>query len=641
MGSWKTTIAAGLLGATALFAAGATPAESAGDLVVKRFLLGRISPEGTDEFIATGGRGTTNAFRDNVIMFVFTEPVDFDSINSRSVKIGIPSGQNLFIDAPGTFYRYVEKVYDPSLNAYVPKRSYRNRILFDPTSRNEPVTSQNPYGLEGTSLYSVTVPGIDSGTTRVVYSAKGRPNLRTFTTTFRTSGDYLQDYKQPFIDRVEGSDAPGVPLDNRSSVDSRADIIVYFSEQMLPSTFDPNSSFRVYNASIGKYVTGSIRAAPDGMSFTYRPAFGYGRGPSSIQVTLTTSLTDRSRNPLNKGLQVDFQSEFDPNAPNYQEIVEDVVNSTYEDATFALAAVENGRALWNKTALLGGIPGSIYAVFGTGVREINYNGTSWGSPPWYSLLSHTQMLYTKGAMGGTARTITGFQWHLSTTQGLTIGTYTGVTVKMGHNTSGALNTNFTGSFSDTQVTTFNASNYSISASMNVNGWVLGPTYTSNWSYNGNDNVVLDVNTPNNNGPYNRCLQGPSGIGGIDYHFTSGGGNLSFSGNGLDMRFMYLVDTCEAQSRWYNTGVSNPSYLDPIVVAQSPAGTVINFTYQGAKPDPANASQADLNSASAWTTDPLNDLPSYQFIRFHIEMKSNLSSQTRPQVDMVTIPFVYF
>src|SRR5690349_19907194 len=100
---------------------------------------------------------------------------------------------------------------------------------------------------------------------------------------------------------VEGVDAPGFPLDGCMSVDSRADIIAYFSEPMLPSTFDPASSYRVFNASAGKSVTGTIRLSLDGLSATYRPAFGYGRGPSNITVTLTTAISDRSNNVLDKG----------------------------------------------------------------------------------------------------------------------------------------------------------------------------------------------------------------------------------------------------------------------------------------------------------------------------------------------------
>src|SRR5690349_2564653 len=102
MRSWKMVAASAVLAGTAALGAGASSADAKGNLIVKRFLLGRLEAN-TNTFIATGGRGTTNAFRDNVIQFVFTAPVDFNTLNPRTVKIGVPSGPVLFIDAQGTF----------------------------------------------------------------------------------------------------------------------------------------------------------------------------------------------------------------------------------------------------------------------------------------------------------------------------------------------------------------------------------------------------------------------------------------------------------------------------------------------------------------------------------------------------------
>jgi hypothetical protein len=228
---WKS--AAVLAGIAAVAALGAEPAEAGRDLVVKKFLLGRLE-DNTNRFIATGARGTTNAFRDNVIMLVFSGPVDFDSLSDRTVQIGIPSTGGLFIKADGDFYRYTVSQLDVVQGTYVPKRTYKNRVIFDPTKRQNP-TDKNPYGFAENSTFSVTVPGLDSGTNKTVRGVGEEYVSRTFVTTFRTTANYLQDYSQPYLVTVEGSDAPGVPLEGRTSVDSKADIIARFSEPMLQS----------------------------------------------------------------------------------------------------------------------------------------------------------------------------------------------------------------------------------------------------------------------------------------------------------------------------------------------------------------------------------------------------------------------
>jgi hypothetical protein len=656
MRSWKFAAAAGVVAVGAALAAGAPAAEAKGDLILRRFLIGQLEPN-TEKFIATGAGGTTNVFRDNALMFVFSAPVYKASevgttgrlpggnFNTSTIKIGVPSGPSLFIDAEGTFYAYVVKRFDAGSGQFVPQRIYRNRVIFDPTSRREAQNSQNPYGFVDNSLYTVTVAGIDTGATKVVRTVKDRPNLVTYVTSFRTTDKYLQDYRQPSIVKVEAVDAPGVPLDGRTNVDSRADIVAYFSEPMLPATFDADSSFRVFNASSGKPVTGSIRPSPDGLYFTYRPAFGYGRGPSNVQVTLTTALEDRSNNAVDKGITVNFVSEFDPFAPGFLEIPEDFVTKTYEDTTFPLASTDNGRAYWNGLGSVQspGIPGSLQASYGQGQREINFGSVGgWVSPPWYSTYSHTQMLYTAGHMGKTARTVSGFAWHMSSTAGLTLGTFSGVTVKMGHNTSGAVNTNFTSSFSDTPVTLMNAGSYQVTTALNNNGWVTGPAYSGTWGYNGVDNLVLDINVANSGGPYNRIAFGPSGATGLDFfYFYGGGGPYYYSSNNAEMRFFYLVDKSEAQSRWYDTGQINPQYLDPIVGSVVPPGTSVSITYQGARSELADPTQPDLNTATAWTNDPLQNLAGFRFIRFHVDFQSNLSSNTRPQVDIINMSYIFF
>src|SRR5688572_31746503 len=73
--SWKAGVAMAALGAVAILGGGGSTAEAKGDLVVKRFLIGRLEPN-TDKFVAIGGRGTQNVYRDCVVMLVFSRPID-------------------------------------------------------------------------------------------------------------------------------------------------------------------------------------------------------------------------------------------------------------------------------------------------------------------------------------------------------------------------------------------------------------------------------------------------------------------------------------------------------------------------------------------------------------------------------------
>ncbi len=630
--SWKKATVAVALAAVATL--GSAPPGAAKDpLVVKGFLLGRLE-DNTYKFIATGARGTQNAYRNNVLLFVFSAPVDFDTLDARTVKIGIPAGTGLFIDAEGSFYRYVVYERDesaPAGDVYIPKRVYRNRVIFDPTSRQEEELKQNPYGFEVNSLYTVTVPGLDTGTTKVVRSTEGAYNERTFTTTFRTTDKYLQDYDQPHIVKVEANDAPNVPLDGRSSVDSRADIIAFFTEPMLVSSFDVNSTFRVFNSGQNRYMSGTIRAAPDGRSFTFRPAFGYGRGPFNIRVTLASTLTDRPGNPLDKGLTVNFTTEYDPFAPNYDEITEDFVNGTFEDKTYTATY---DKSTWNATQT----PGTLSGVFGAKSLDITFGQTGGYASPFWIQPCHTQNLYSPAQMGSTARTVSQWVWrHYLANGRATTSTYSTVLCLLGHNAAGSLNTNFTGSFSDTPVQVFSGSYTPPSADVE---WITGPTFTTTWAYNGRDHVVVDTDSRVGGSSPNYWRYTRTGQGGGNTMYDTLNGTTVLTWN-HDIRFLYLVDKSEAQSLWYDTTQTNPLWLDPIVLSTVPPGTVSSIVFQGGHESPTTANTVDTSTITAWTSDPFSDLPGFRFIRFHVDMTSNLGSSTRPSIDQVKLPYIFY
>jgi hypothetical protein len=657
--SWKTALAVSALAAAAVGGA-AADAEAGKDLTVKRFLVGRLE-DGTNKFVALGGRGTQNVYRDSVIMIVFSTQVDmskltpsdpyspFNHLNDRTIKIGIPAGPGLIVQAEGKYDQYVLRQFNPSSGLFEPKKIYKNRVLFDPTKRFGDPATQNPYGFEANSLYSVIVPGLDGGDTKTVRTPEGEFLTTGFTTTFRTTAKYLQDYKQPRIEKIEANDAPGVPLEGRASVDSRADIIAFFSEPMLPAAFDPNTTFTVFISSpgSGRLVSGTIRASPDGKSFTFRPAFGYGQGPSSVRVTLSSSLSDRSGNTLDKGAVVNFTSEYDQFAPNYSEIVEPFDDENNADWLY-LPAVD--RASWDGWIGNPALPanntnknqGLLAGIFGAKTQVIDQGQNNGDGYPFWISPAFAQQLYSSGQMGGTPRTISGFQWlvYSSSYQTYANATFPGTVVKLGHNTTGSLSTNLTGSYSDTPVTVVNNVSYK---PVNTDGlWYAGPTFATTWAYNGTDRSVIEISTQGSGQslpPYWSINQTAAQGGTCRIRGTTGTGiGYSWSAN---IRFLYLIDKSEAQSRWYNTNQVSPAFLDPIVAQDIPPGTVVTILYQGAAENPQAPGTPDISTIGAWTTDPLNDIKGAKFIRFHVDMVSNIGSNTRPTIDEIKLPYVYF
>jgi len=323
----------------------------------------------------------------------------------------------------------------------------------------------------------------------------------------------------------------------------------------------------------------------------------------------------------------------------------DAAGNPYEDRAFALASPGNGRGVWNGN--IDGVPvagapeGSLQAAFGQATREVTYTpSVTWVSPPWYTQNTHAQSLYSAAVLGGTPRTISGIQWRLRPGNTLATGTYQGLKVKFGHNVSGSLSADFTGSFSDPPATSFDA-DYVLTAGMEDQGWVEGPAFSADWNYNGVDGLVLDIEVPGAGGPYNQMPLDTTGNAGTEYQHVGGAGAGSFQGKNLEMRFLHLVDACEAQSKWYDSGADHPSYLDPVVEETVPAGTAVTLTWQGGMSDPGDPGQVDPLSLSAWTTSPFPDLYGYRFLRWHAAMQSDAVSAAKPRVDSIRVPFIPF
>ena len=271
-------------------------------LQVTAFLVGRLEPS-TDRFIAPNGRDSDGNRRDSVLMIEFSEPVSLARevrgqwvspllhIHQGTIRIGAADGPDRYLPAPGTFYAYVEKEFDPQ-QGFVPKRVHRHRILFDPLRRFDEPYFWDPEGFAANTLYSVTVLGVDIGARRTVRTPDGARLGRTFTTTFRTGDEYFQDYTQPRVVGVEADDAPGVPLDGRTGVEPGASVVARFSEAIRPESVVAGASFRIRDTTGGIEIQGTISVSADRRAFTFRPDPDLGPGPREIEVTLTQDIHD-------------------------------------------------------------------------------------------------------------------------------------------------------------------------------------------------------------------------------------------------------------------------------------------------------------------------------------------------------------
>jgi hypothetical protein len=401
-----------------------------------------------------------------------------------------------------------------------------------------------------------------------------------------------------------------------------------------------NQTVFVRNRSSARTVLGSLRFSTDAKTVTFRPVFGYGKGPSEIFVRVTDAVTNLPGNPIPKEVRIQFVSVYDPDQFNQGDVQETFDGNTHEDTTFQNT---NPLADWNSGVTQGFLAGK----FTSGTVTILRGNNTYATPPWGwggSFTAQSQMLFISGDVGS-ARTITGFDWYKYCT---TSSTATNVTIKMGHTQSGGLTTGFAANYSDTPVTCVNnLGSYPISNSP-YRGWATGPAFTSNWGYNGSDNVILEVvctcgGASNSWTGYWQVLNSGS-VQRTAYTRPSWAGAPAVTTNNYhyDTRFTFLIDVSEAQSHWYDMGIRTPQFLDVFLepdLSSQPAGTSSEWKFQGAPEDVSVGGVPDVTSATQWIDD-LEQLTGLRFVRFHVDFKSNQSTNARPMFDTVVFPFVW-
>ncbi len=615
------------LAATLLFAAcgggGGSGSDdgSDNDLVLVKFQL--VDREGNP----TGGSGSTNAYRNNKLRFTFSAPVMRSTVTDRTITIGIPSGANLFVTAPGMF------------------EVDGNVVTFDPTVT---ANGERPFGLLENSTYTVSVSGLPDPLT--ITSTEDKAVLSTYTTSFTTTDLYLPDLDQPSIVSISPAAQVDIPDDRFSTeaqdiwVLSSADVAVTFSEAMNPATFDPATSFKVINTDRNRDVLGTFRWSEDAKTVTLRPTFGFGRGPYIIEVALSVDLTDLAGNAIANPQTWQFLTEFDITAVNEGLVEEYFDDNVFEDTTFVPTGAA-GKAKWNPAT----DAGMLASTFGNSTTTVpnppgpvSGNVIPMGTGTFMNMYC---MMWYKSADVGNAGTISGYKARTGTWSLAPNAICQGFTVKIGHNTAaGGLTTANprTGNFVGTPVTAINNVTWTLPATMTQNSLYAFPAFTQAFGYNGNDHLVVDVaktsiTLQQDWGVYSGYGGGTSRVFGYpSTGTTSSGSSLNYTYQcALDFR----TERSMAQSLWYKAESDSPVFLEPILApTEQPPGTEAAVTYQGAIDD--GAGNPDLTVLSTWTDDA-TDLDGYEYIRFQASFKANLGTGIGPKISEIVIPYIFF
>lgn len=614
----RSSVLVGLLTVVAVASSGCGGGGAAGtkDLVLERLLL-------VDEDLNNiAGTGATNAFRDTRLLFQFNVAVDPATVSDRTIRIGIPTGDGLILEAPGRF-------------ELVP--GHPNWVLFDPTySRdNQTDVQDNPFGLQSNALYVVQIPSVLDAP-KFLKNLADKGIIESFNSSFQTSDEYIQTFRQPEL-------VSTVPAANETGVLPTADVLLNFNEPMKPDTFILGDSVIVRDLTNNLDVLGTLRFSADAKQVTFRPVFGYGKGPNEIFVRVKTTVANLPGNPIPREVRFTFTTGFDATQPDFGDVTETFEDKTFEDTGFA---AQFPLAAWD----VGVTSNMLAGAFTSGTIQLSQGSSTYGWMPFawgQNFASHYQGLYLSSEIGS-SRTITAMDWYYRCLQSSAV---TAVSMNIGHSQKGSLTIAMASNFSDTPVAVVsNVNSYSISNTPSE-GWLAMPKFQQNFKYNGTDNMVVEIyNTCGPNGQVNSIWTGlwrlvtTASIQRIAYLSppTVGNGYVT-NAYFMDTRFTYLIDRSEAQSLFYDTGLLSPQFLDAVLfpaVGSQPAGTTSSWEFQAAPTDLEDTSLPDLDNTTDWTSD-LRKLSGYRFIRFHVTMKGNETTGQVPTYDDLILPFIYF
>jgi hypothetical protein len=562
------------------------------------------------------------------------------------------------------------------------RRARVRKFVFDPRYRSATFNAPgeidyNPEGFESVTTYQITMDGGPdaSNPLTTVQNRDGLPMAEPFTMTFTTSDSYAQDFSRP---EVRGS----LPGDGTPNVPSDADVDISFSEPMDISTFNPPrfpddeaatvmiryTSSALNGGLAGRDILVDVRVKPQtaGNVVQLRPLQGFGQGPFEVAVTITNGVTDLSGNNIIRQLDFLFTTEEDPTADSFAQINETYDTNTFEDTNFTSnpgnLSGDNTFATWNSKAQ----PGALVTTVSDQLFVAQGPSPNGFVNVWFPRALRWQMLFPSNDMGGRARTLTGFSWVQTNAQANL--TYPNTQVRVGHATDSVSGGGFPGgatpegpvlsNYRATPVVVTPSINYTIPAGQSLAQpppnppvgapfLVAGPTWAKNFEFDGKNSVILEIEhfgngTGNNPGVTENWENDPAySINAMTFSlFQDTPPVIQSNPWYFTVLWSFLSPGAEAQSIFYN--VLQPAVRwvpQQLVPFSQPQGTSLSFRWQGAKADLNDPLLIDPSTLTPWTSD-IRTLAGNPFVRWHVEMTNNLSSESSPTIDTLVIPFTF-
>ncbi len=208
-------------------------------------------------------------------------------------------------------------------------------------------------------------------------------------------------------------------------------------------------------------------------------------------------------------------------------------------------------------------PHHVKFKFAGGDNPQNYGGAGTNTWPFATVPLRTQTLYLASNINGSGR-ITGIAFQLNDVS--VAGTYT-YSMRMAHTTLSALGTIFADNYSGNPVTVANNVTFSVPAGIPAGEWFWAPVPNDTFTYNGRDNLIVEVATTAGTGGSEslRVATGTAGVRVWANGATSESGSSSIPVvHHIKLRFaggtMDTVFTSNSNANVFPTSISGRQFL---------------------------------------------------------------------------------
>lgn len=623
----------------------------------------------------------TDVYRDETLVITLSAPVDPDSVTNRTVRV--LSGPDGRTTQPGALYAEGNRI------RFVPTVSQH---ALDLAGQDAP--EDLPYGFAAQATYRVHIPSDPSGA--VLRNLAGDPIKSEFVGAFATGDLYAPEVlpvAPEFIgvldprsgeptgdlDFIPGryvEDDPESPVFGEEVVAYNAEIVLRFSEVVDPATMVPGETVVVRNITPPAGtdpipVPGTLKAAKDGRSYRFMPSFHYGQGPYTIEVAITSGVTDLTGIALRKPVKLTFRTAYESGVSTIAFLEENFSTNFKEDQAETTAEWNGpekgelrGGAITTSTVVVNYAGGLL--TFQTRTPYPLVSGQVQTNPTTGGLICsgwpqgiRLQNSYTPADLGSEGA-ITELAWGPDS-NAIFAATYPNVEIRLGHgpDSAGVLDLEFEKNFKDGLPLPQYTGPYSLPQRANINppdlenGYWPYPKLTTPFDYDGKSALVFELRcSPGGTCQTHRTWFNGAVAGAVRRFavaknrsaekddFTQGGGNSPEVV--YDMRFTKRRRITRAQSRWYEARTDQPDYAEPIITppVQS-GGAEIILEFQGAHgmPNPINGAfqVPDPDTATPWSTNA-QTLDGKRFIRFRVVLKANLASDTVPRLTSLILPY---